>query len=437
MKRPNILYLHSHDTGRYIQPYGYAVPTPNLQKLAEQSVLFRQAFCANPTCSPSRAALLTGQCAHSSGMLGLAHRGFRLSDYSQHLVNVLRERGGYRSILCGIQHEAHGPEAATRIIGYDQELASDSRNCGEVVADFLATRPAEPFFLSVGFFQTHRKFPEPACDEPLTDPRYVRPPATLPDTPQTRADMAAYNTMARDLDRQYGLILDALDRTGLAENTIVLCTTDHGVAFPYAKCNLTDHGIGVLMMLRGPELRAGQVIDAMVSQVDVFPTLCEMIGIDKPAWLEGRSVMPLLRGERDTIREEVFAEVNYHAAYEPMRAVRTTRYKYIRRYDDRDRPVLPNWDDGPSKSYVYEAGCHERRVEQEYLYDLLFDPHETHNLVADPSLQSILNDLRSRLDRWMQDTNDPLLAGPIPLPPGGIVTSQDAYSPDPNATSKA
>src|SRR5437763_15364561 len=78
---PNILYIHSHDSGRYLQPYGYAVPTPNLQKLAREGVLFRQAFSAAPTCSPSRACLLTGQFAHQNGMLGLAHRGFAMTDY--------------------------------------------------------------------------------------------------------------------------------------------------------------------------------------------------------------------------------------------------------------------------------------------------------------------------------------------------------------------
>ena len=90
MSRPNILYLHSHDTGRYIEPYGYPVPTPNLQAFAEQGVVFRQAFCGGPTCSPSRAALLTGQAPHSSGMIGLAHMGFKLHDYSQHIVHTLR-----------------------------------------------------------------------------------------------------------------------------------------------------------------------------------------------------------------------------------------------------------------------------------------------------------------------------------------------------------
>ena len=97
MDQPHILYLHSHDTGRYVQPYGHQVPTPNIQALADQGVLFRQAFCAAPTCSASRACLLTGQYGHSNGMLGLAHRGWSLHDYRQHIVHVLRDAGYRRS----------------------------------------------------------------------------------------------------------------------------------------------------------------------------------------------------------------------------------------------------------------------------------------------------------------------------------------------------
>ncbi|HEX2265726.1 MAG TPA: sulfatase-like hydrolase/transferase, partial [Solirubrobacterales bacterium] len=102
-KLPNILYIHSHDTGRYVQPYGFPVPTPNIQLLADQGVLFRNAFCAAPTCSGSRASLLTGQYCHNNGLLGLAHRGWELNDYGQHLVHPLRE-AGYRSVLIGEQH---------------------------------------------------------------------------------------------------------------------------------------------------------------------------------------------------------------------------------------------------------------------------------------------------------------------------------------------
>ena len=108
MSRPNILYIHSHDTGRYVQPYGFQVPTPNIQMLADQGVLFREAFCAAPTCSGSRASLLTGLYCHNNGMLGLAHRGWKLNDYGQHWVHTLREVG-YRSILIGEQHISLDP----------------------------------------------------------------------------------------------------------------------------------------------------------------------------------------------------------------------------------------------------------------------------------------------------------------------------------------
>src|ERR1700681_3517988 len=111
----NIVYIHSHDSGRYLQPYGHAVPAPNLQRLADGGVLFRHAFNAAPTCSPSRASLLTGQCPHSNGMLGLAHRGFSLNDYKQHILHRLRPHG-YRSTLIGVQHIAKDPA----VIGYDE-----------------------------------------------------------------------------------------------------------------------------------------------------------------------------------------------------------------------------------------------------------------------------------------------------------------------------
>src|SRR5438477_9844057 len=116
-ERPNILYIHSHDTGRYVQAYGHAIATPHIQRLAEQGVLFRKAFSAAPTCSPSRASLLTGQCAHQNGMLGLAHRGFSMTDYRRHIVHTLRG-AGYRSVLAGLQHVAAKPEQ----IGYDEIL---------------------------------------------------------------------------------------------------------------------------------------------------------------------------------------------------------------------------------------------------------------------------------------------------------------------------
>ncbi len=243
----NIVYLHSHDTGRYIQPYGHAVPTPNLQKLASESILFRNAFSGAPTCSPSRAALLTGQPAHTSGMLGLAHRGFTLHDYNQHLLHTLRPLG-YYSALCGVQHVAKDPKT----IGYDEVIPVKNTHC-EFVApaavNFLKNAPKQPFYIEIGFQETHRVYAKPGPNE---DVRFCQPPPTVPDTPETRLDMASFKATARIMDDAVGAVLTQLAASGLADNTLVISTTDHGIAFPEMKCSLTDQGWGVLLIMRGP-----------------------------------------------------------------------------------------------------------------------------------------------------------------------------------------
>lgn len=173
--RPNILYLHSHDTGRLVQPYGQPVPTPNIQRLADQGILFRQAFCAAPTCSASRACLLTGQYGHNNGMLGLAHRGWSLNDYHQHIVHPLRE-AGYHSVLIGEQHIAKRPD----IIGFDRVEKIETTHVDSVAPvaiDVISEPIPEPFFLSVGFFETHRDWLGPSS---VRDALYSQPPPTCP-----------------------------------------------------------------------------------------------------------------------------------------------------------------------------------------------------------------------------------------------------------------
>jgi arylsulfatase A-like enzyme len=398
--------------------------------LAEQGVLFRRAFCLNPTCSPSRASLLTGQSPHVNGMVGLAHRGFALNDYSHHLVQVLKKHG-YTTALSssGAQHVA--AKADQDCIGYDEILDTDFPSSKDPVAradDFLS-RADRPFFLSVGFGDTHRQFQAPSADEPRTDPRYASVPATLPDTPETRADFAAFVTEAKGQDAKMGAILDLLDKHDLAENTLVVCTTDHGIAFPGMKCNLTHHGTGVYLILRGPgDLTGGKVVDAMVTHLDIFPTICDLLQIEQPDWLEGASLLPVITGQAEALHEETFAEVNYHAAYEPMRSVRTDRYVYIRRFEPRTSPVLPNCDDSPSKQYWLEGGWRDRRPDAEQLYDCVFDPNEVCNVAEDPRYSDVLGRMRSRLDHWMRETHDPLLSGRVPAPAGARITVADAES---------
>ena len=426
MNRPNILYIHSHDTGRYIQPYGHAIETPNLQRFAEEGVLFRQNFCVSPTCSPSRAALLTGCYPHENGMLGLAHRGFSLNDYQQHIIHTLH-RDGYLSVLAGTQHIATRTDkkADWQVIGYDRRLEEPQY---ERAAEFLASAPQEPFFLPVGFTETHREFP--ALGDAPDNPGYCLPPTPLPDTPQTRQDIARFKASARILDHKMGVVFEALDRSDLADNTLVICTTDHGIAFPRIKCNLHDSGIGVMLIIRGPGgFTGGKVIDSMTSHLDIFPTICDLLQIEQPHWLRGKSLLPLVRGDIEELHEELFFEVNYHAAYEPMRAARTTRWKYIKRYDGRIRPVLPNCDDSESKSVLLEHGWRERIVPEELLFDLVFDPNEMDNLAKNTSHQSVLRDMRDRLERWMKETNDPFLDGGLCPPAGAVLNDPDGLSP--------
>ena len=423
--RPNIVYIHSHDTGRFIQPYGHAVPTPNLQKLAEGGMLFRQAFNAAPTCSPSRASLLTGCCPHSNGMLGLVNRGFLMPDYGKHMVHTLRA-AGYSSALLGLQHIARDPN----VIGFDKVARPKSTHVADVTPvalDYLNHAPKQPFFIDVGFFETHRPF----LTAPADESRYAFAAPPLPDTPQTRQDIANFKNSARALDNAVGEILKGLETNGLASNTLVISTTDHGIAFPDMKCNLFDFGMGVSLIMRGPGgFSGGKVCDAMVSHIDVFPTLCDLLEMERPAWLEGKSMMPVIRGQKQEINDEIFGEVNYHAAYEPKRAVRTKRHKYIKHYDGRVHPNLPNCDDGLSKSLWMEYGWKNRLVAQEQLYDLMFDPNERCNLAADPAQKQVLTEMRGRLDRWMHATRDPLLDGPVKPQPGATVNDPDGNSPN-------
>jgi N-sulfoglucosamine sulfohydrolase len=435
MNRPNILYIHSHDTGRHVQPYGYAVQTPHIQRLAEEGVLFRQAFSASPTCSPSRASLLTGQYPHNNGMLGLAHRGFSLYDYEHHLIHTLR-KAGYFSALAGVQHIADSFDPPWEKIGYDMKLGSDAEgkagphipanNAHLAASDFLSHAPQQPFFLSVGFVETHRDFPPLPTGEQTG---YIAPPPPLPDLAEIREDTARFHRSVQDLDAKMGGVFEALRRTGLMEETLILCTTDHGIPFPWNKCSLTGNGLGVMLIIRGPGgFSGGKVIDSLVSQIDIFPTLCDYLDLPAPDWLQGTSFMPHIRGEAAETREQVIGEVNYHAAYEPMRSVRTRRWSYIRRFDPRPHPVLPNTDNSPGKKILIEHDWESMPQDEEYLFDLVFDPYEVNNLAGEARAAVVLAEMRARLEEWMEQTGDPLLTGPIPLPPNARTDSPDAKS---------
>ncbi|MDA3963615.1 MAG: sulfatase [Planctomycetota bacterium] len=431
---PNIIYLNSHDTGRYIQPYGYDIDTPHLQALAEQGVLFRNCHCAAPTCSPSRASLMTGQYPHNNGMFGLAHRGHQLNDYSATLSAMLAGQG-YQTAAWGMAanhcSNVGGTEGA-ELMGYTTFIDGP---LDDAVA-FVTTQHDAPFFLSCSWGLTHRggkSGPEGFGAEPdhkRYDPRYTIPPEILPDTPAGREDWAWFCSAASELDRQMGAIITAVDQAGLSDTTLMIATTDHGVPFPGMKCSLTKHGTGVFLVMRGPGgFLGGQAIDHMVSHLDLWPTICELVGVDCPDRLDGTALGPALGDESRPIHDELIAEVTYHAAYEPKRMLRTDRYVYCRRFGSRRQPVLPNCDRSLSKDQWLQAGWADQREADEELFDTMFDPQERHNLAGNPRYEHILAEYRERLDNWMQRSSDPMLAGSVPLPEGGFTTVADERDP--------
>lgn len=453
MKKKNIIYIHTHDSGRVLSPYGYNVPTETLEDFAKDATLFREAFCTGPTCSPSRSSLLTGMYPHTNGMYGLSQRGFKLHDYNQHLVNFLK-RQDFHTTLCGIQHEAGSysdHENGARVIGYDENISADNSGLEEEdlvewdlenaqnVKDWLNNYSSEkPFFLSYGLFSTHRKFPKQGHpDKKYNDPKYVMPPDPLAKDREIREDYTGYLNSSTWFDKSFETVIDALKETGHYEDSIILFTTDHGIAFPFNKCNLFDSGIGVSLIMRIPNSpMIGEEATQLISQVDVFPTLCDLIDVEIPDYVQGQSFAALLLNQDYEEREEVFSEINYHTSYEPVRSVRTKRYKYIKYYDESYLKVnRTNIDNSKSKDFYQEHGLEEVTKPQEALYDLYYDPSETNNVIEQSAYKEIVASLREKLYVHQKETNDPILKGHFKVQEGWKVNKKETYTPsskDPN-----
>jgi arylsulfatase A-like enzyme len=438
MTKPNILIIHCHDLGQHLGCYGVpTVQTPEIDRLASEGVLFRNNFCVSPSCSPSRAAIFTGRYPHNNGVMGLCHANFAWDLYptERHMAQYLADaeeyfRVGYRTAAVGVVHETcSGPERC----GY-QEYAPASRAvpAAATAVEFLrkyAGEPGRPFFLSVGFFEPHR-LPYPDTDPPQEhgfcfpdfspdDELGIQVPGYLRNTPGTLQELAELQGAIRHVDQQVGIILTALESYGLQEDTLVIFTTDHGIAMPRAKCSLYDGGIQTAFILRLPNRpgwHGGKTIYSLVSNIDMLPTILDLVGEPVPRDVQGYSLMGLLDGNEYNPRQEVFAEMTYHGHYDPQRCIRTKEAKLILNFS-----TAPVFQD-PSQSWrprsdtalaVNQAVAFHPDIE---LYDLEQDPWELENLAGKPEYQSLEIGLLQRLHRQMVVTNDPLLHGAVMNP---------------------
>ncbi|GMV82069.1 MAG: sulfatase [Planctomycetota bacterium] len=429
-ERLNLLVFHCHDLGQYLGCYGVeTVHSPNLDAFAAQGVRFARSFCTSPICSPSRAALFTGRYPHSTGVMGLCHANFQwdLLPSERHLAQHL-QAAGYATGAVGVVHETRsGPERC----GFERYVKPNK--AAEVVDAALGMlgefkNAGRPFYLQAGTAEPHRM--KSTRDDPdrigflgehlqPDSERGVWVPPFLQDTPSAREELAELQGAIRHMDEQFGRLLAGLDALGLAANTLVVFTTDHGIAFPRAKASCYEPGLQTALMLRLPSRagwHGGRVLREMVSNVDAVPTWLEALGVAVPSNAEGRSFRALLDGERYTPREEVFAEQTYLGAYLPIRSVRTERYKLIVNFTPGRAVYDPSqtWRPRAYPSGSPNPGAASMPLAE--LYDLESDPWERKNRFGDPALAEVQRELQGRLGRHMRRTSDPLLDGPVTPP---------------------
>ena len=427
--RPNILLIVSEDNGPEIGTYGdpYA-RTPNLDKLAADGVRFDRAFVPQAGCSPSRASFLTGLYVHQHGQLGLATWGFRM--YREDTPNVVRslKEAGYRNGIIGKIHV--NPESAFPFDFRAMPAANFQRKdlagyAAEAESFFGASD--QPFFLSVNYPDAHQpwlrqaeglpKHPLAAAD--------VRELAYLglrgPKLRQLTADY--YNSMER-LDTLVGDLLAALDRSGKANDTLVVYLGDHGADFMRGKRTCYEGGLRIPLIVRWPgRAKPGQSRNELVSTIDLMPTLLAAADAEPPAGLPGASLIGLLEDRKTEWRRYLFAEFHAHAAkmnFYPQRSVRNDRFKLIENllpgeinpgYRDTFRIVKGDLPEAieTASAEVREAYRLMERPPRFELYDLEADPFEFYNLADDPARTKVLHELHRELARWRKETSDPLL----------------------------
>jgi N-sulfoglucosamine sulfohydrolase len=419
MKKPNIVILVPHDLGQHLGCYGVeAVHSENIDRLAATGVRFANSFCTAPQCSPSRAAIFTGRYPHSNGVMGLTHGDFAwdFNPGERHLAELLRQ-AGYHTALMDYGHEVRRGRENER---FDEVLGGgDGLERARRAAAFFRKRQDDekPFFLEIPFDETHRaEIGFEAAPDWREKGIYI--PPYIVDEASSREEFAGFQGLVRKLDEAVGRILRGLESANLAENTLFVFTADHGIPFPRAKCSLYDAGLQVPLILRqkGAAWSNGAVLDPLISNIDVVPTLLDFAGAAVPNNVQGRSFAPLLWGEGYEKNEEIFGEMTYHDYYDPRRCIRTWDFKLILNFS-----AAPFFMD-PSQAWRPKClTTHPREPSYAYhppveLYDLINDPDEFDNLADDENYGDYRRALLDSLYTWMQETQDPLLEG-MPVSP--------------------
>ncbi|UCF38498.1 MAG: sulfatase [Acidobacteriota bacterium] len=442
VNRPNILLAIADDWGwPHAGTYGdRVVETPTFDRVASEGLLYTNAYVSSPSCTPSRAALLTGQWHWR------LREGANLWSTLSRDIPVypdLLESAGYH---VGFSGKGWGP-GRFEVGGRERNPAGDEYQDFE---DFLASRSdQEPFCFWFGSLDPHRTYDEGSGLQSGIQQGAIELNPSFPDSPEVRGDVADYYFEVQRFDREVGKILSRIQAMGELENTIVVVTSDNGMPFPRCKGNLYDGGDRVPLAIRwGQKLERGHVSEHFVSLTDLAPTFLTAAGLDPPEVMTGRRLREVVgRGDADAETPDrsfvLFGKERHVPSQEgddgggtPMRGLRTSDYLYIRNYrPDRWPAGTPNWkqayfpgswygdvDNGPTKSYMIESRDRDQlhlelfnlafaRRPGEELYDLKSDPAQQKNLASDSVYEGIKKELSDRLERALLESDDPRVTG--------------------------
>jgi N-sulfoglucosamine sulfohydrolase len=416
---PNLLLIIADDcTYRDLEVYGGQAKTPHLQRLAAEGMKFSNCFQAAPMCSPTRHCLYTGLYPVKSGAYPNHTQAY---EWVQSIASYLQEVG-YSTHLSGKTHI--GP-ASVFPFEYSK-LNGDNNPDPQVLEQVIQTSRAsgKPFLFIAASNEPHEPYTK--GDPSVYPPEKLILPPVLVDTPETRAAFSKYLAEVTYFDSQVGALVALIDQADLRENTLVMVLSEQGNSFPFAKWTCYDAGLQSACVVRWPaQVAAGRVSEALVEYVDVVPTFLEAAGMERPEVLDGRSFLPVLRGEATQHKTHVFGlqttrGINNGSEHFGIRSVRDARYRYVRNFSPEMRfenaathdQVFQSWrrlaEAGDTAALKLVKDYQHRPAEE--LYDCLADPWNRVNLIHSEELGSVRGELSRQLDAWMKQQGDEGLA---------------------------
>lgn len=446
-KKPlNVVFILTDDQGAHLSVLGTkGIATPNADELAKNGILFTNAFAVVPSCSPSRSSIMTGMYPHANGhwrntvtpKLSDGDKEFTkessiidevgIHEYIQTLPELLQKNGYFTAIT----QKFHMSPPWKFPYSVRNAVQNDPKEFKKVISDFVENAGDKPFFFQANIAPPHRNLDKHMKDFPEFHPNKdsIEVPEYLPDTPATREDLAKYYGSVQLADACAGSIIEVLRKKGLLKNTLIIFTGDQGEPYHRAKASPYYAGLHVPYIASGPGIGKDKVSNALISHIDIMPTILDYLEIDIPETVQGNSLKPIFSGQADTVsnRQYVFGEHNSHgpirAEHYPSRIIFDGRFYYIQNLMHEKTYELPadlmvekGWG---NRSYQATLEAKETNSVQykllkqlefgrpfEELYDIEIDPGQLVNLAGKKEYTEKQVELKNALGKWRIASGD-------------------------------